>query len=212
MNKVMEMSAPLNATCRSTSASNQKEPTMRLPLIITSTMLLAACSSTPPAPQAPQAPPAASTAQSARANLASASASIVSGQVRLAPMGDGVHLTGTVGGLAPRSTHGIHVHEKGDCSATDASSAGGHFNPTGSAHGRAGTATHHAGDMDNLVADGSGVAPVNIHLSGVTLGGGAPNDIAGRALIVHAAADDYTTQPAGNAGARVACGVITTAP
>lgn len=192
---------------------------MRIHLIIASTCLLVACSSTPPAPEEPQAqqsaqglPPATSTARSARANLASASGSIVSGQVMLAPMGDGVHLTGTIGGLSPGSTHGIHVHEKGDCSAADASSAGGHFNPTGSAHGRTGTATHHAGDMDNLVADGSGVAAVNIHLSGVTLGGGAANDIAGRALIVHASPDDYTTQPAGNAGARVACGVITVMP
>ena len=69
-------------------------------------------------------------------------------------------------------------------------------------------ATHHAGDMDNLVSDASGVAKVNMHLRGVTLGGGAANDIAGRAVIVHAAPDDYRTQPTGNAGARVACGVI----
>ena len=124
-------------------------------------------------------------------------------------MGDGVHLRGTVGGLAPNSQHGIHVHEKGDCSAVDASSAGGHFNPGASTHGRAGSGPHHAGDMDNLVADHEGVAQINIHLHGVTLGGGAANDIAGRALVVHATADDYTSQPAGNSGARVACGVIT---
>src|SRR3546814_10546371 len=92
-----------------------------------------------------------------------------------------------------------------------ASSAGGHFNPTGSPHGRAGTPTHHAGDMDNLTANAQGVADVNIHLAGVTLGGGAANDIAGRAVIVHAAPDDYTSQPSGNAGARVACGIITPA-
>lgn len=182
---------------------------MRAPLIATATLLLAACSSTPPAATTPPPATARSTAQSARANLASASGSLVSGQVTLAPMGDGVHLTGTVGGLAPHSAHGIHVHEKGDCSAADASSAGGHFNPTGKAHGRAGTATHHAGDMDNITADAEGVAKVDIHLAGVVLGGGAASDVVGRALVVHAAPDDYMTQPAGNSGARVACGVIT---
>lgn len=188
---------------------------MRTPLIAAaSTILLAACASAPPAPPAPASVPAAaaparSSAQAAQANLAPASASLVSGRIALAPMGDGVHLTGTLGGLAPNSTHGIHVHETGDCSAADASSAGGHFNPDGSAHGRAGSGPHHAGDMDNLTADAQGVAQVNIHLAGVTLGGGAANDIAGRALVVHAAPDDYTTQPSGNSGARVACGVIT---
>lgn len=186
---------------------------MRALLIaLTASSVLAACSSTPPAARSAPAAPAQSTAQSARANLASASGSLVSGQVTLTPMGNGVHLSGNIGGLPPNSTHGIHVHEKGDCSAADASSAGGHFNPTASAHGRASATTHHAGDMDNIVANADGVAQVNIHLMGVTLGGGAANDIAGRALVVHAAPDDYTTQPSGNSGARVACGVIAVAP
>jgi Cu-Zn family superoxide dismutase len=165
-----------------------------------------ACASAPPAPPAP--PPPQSTAKSAQANLAPASGSLVSGRVMLVPMRDGVHLTGTIGGVLPSSVHAIHVHDKGDCSAADASSAGGHFNPAGSAHGRAGTPTHHAGDMDNVTADGNGQIQLDIHLASVTLGGGAANDIANRALVVHAAADDYTSQPAGNSGARVACGVI----
>ena len=75
-------------------------------------------------------------------------------------------------------------------------------------HGRAGQGAHHAGDADNLVADAKGVARVDAHLGGLSLGNGAANDVAGRAVIVHAAADDYSSQPAGNAGARVACGVI----
>jgi len=171
-------------------------------------LLITGCTS---APRAPAPPPAQvqSTAQAATVNLASASGSLVSGKATLQPMGDGVHLSGTVGGLAPNSQHGIHVHEKGDCSASDASSAGGHFNPAASAHGRASSGPHHAGDMDNLVTDSEGVAQIDIHLHGVTLGGGAANDIAGRALVVHAAPDDYASQPAGNSGARVACGVIT---
>lgn len=171
---------------------------------------LAGCASQPPAAIRPAPSPAAavSTARQAVANLASASGSLVSGRLLLQPMGDGVHITGEIGGLPPGSSHGFHIHEKGDCSAVDASSAGGHFNPGAQPHGRAGHGAHHAGDNDNLVADASGVAHVNAHVAGVTLGGGASNDIAGRALIVHAAADDYASQPAGNAGVRVACGVI----
>ncbi len=189
-------------------------------LASTTALLLAACSSTPQtrsdtaaADTAPAAPElaTASTLQNASVNLAAASGSLVSGRLSIMPMGEGLHLTGEVGGLEPGSTHAIHIHEKGDCSAADASSAGGHFNPTGSPHGRAGTPTHHAGDMDNIVANAEGVADINIHLADVTLGGGAANDIAGRAVIVHAAPDDYTSQPSGNAGARVACGVINAA-
>ena len=86
------------------------------------------------------------------------------------------------------------------------------FNPAAQAHGRSGQGAHHAGDTDNIVADAKGVARIDAHVTGVTLGGGAANDIAGRAVIVHASADDYTTQPTGNAGARVACGVIKVAP
>ena len=75
-------------------------------------------------------------------------------------------------------------------------------------HGRVSSAAHHAGDMDNIVANAKGVAQVDVHADGPVLGGGAPNDAIGRAVVVHAAADDYASQPAGNAGARVACGVI----
>lgn len=176
------------------------------PTTIAACMLLAGCASTTLAPK-PDAV-AASTASEAVANLNSASGSLVSGKLTLVPMGNGVHISGEVGGLKSGDARGFHIHEKGDCSAADASSAGGHFNPAAQAHGRAGQGAHHAGDTDNIVADARGVARVNAHVTGVTLGGGAANDIAGRAIIVHAAADDYTTQPTGNAGARVACGVI----
>ncbi len=181
---------------------------MRIALLATAAALaLTACGSAPQ-PTRTAAPAATSTAKQGVANLASASGSLVSGKITLTPMGNGVHLLGEVGGLQPNSTHGFHVHEKGDCSAADASSAGPHFNPAGSPHGRADEGAHHAGDMDNIVANAEGVAKVNMHVNGVTLGGGAPNDIAGRAIVVHASPDDYTSQPAGNAGARVACGVI----
>ncbi|QWP77346.1 superoxide dismutase family protein [Lysobacter sp. K5869] len=186
--------------------------TLRIAVLAAATAALAACGGqavkpTPPANAGAGARPV-STASSANVVLASASGSLVSGKLTLRPMGDGVHLTGEIGGLTPNSTHAIHIHEKGDCSAADASSAGGHFNPAGQPHGQVDHGAHHAGDMDNLVADAQGVAKVDAHASGVTLGGGAPNDVAGRAVIVHASPDDYKSQPAGNAGARLACGVI----
>lgn len=172
---------------------------------------LSACSTAPApssAPAAASVPPAQSTARMGMANLSAASGSLVSGKLMLMPMGGSVHMTGTVGGLAPYSVHGFHVHEKGDCSAADASSAGGHFAPGGNPHGKRGRGAHHAGDMDNITANAEGVASVNVYLDDVTLGGGAANDIAGLAIVVHADPDDYTSQPSGNAGARVACGVI----
>ncbi len=178
-------------------------------------LALAACSSTPDHSSrskhaAPVKAPMSttSTVQRAHVNLASASGSLVSGRLVLVPMAGGLHLTGEIGGLKPGGSHAIHIHEKGDCSAADASSAGGHFNPTGEMHGRSSTSVHHAGDMDNIVANAKGVARIDVHATGPVLGGGAPNDAIGRAVIVHAAADDYTSQPAGAAGARVACGII----
>lgn len=188
---------------------------MKITLLGSACMLaFAGCASTPSTNSSASASSVAavSTARSATVNLASASGSLVSGKVMAMPMGDGVHLRGEVGGLAANSTHAIHVHEKGDCSAADASSAGEHFNPTADPHGKPGSGAHHAGDMDNIVANASGVAPIDMHVMGVTLGGGAVKDVAGRALIVHAMPDDYRSQPSGNAGARVACGVIKATP
>ena len=177
-------------------------------------LMLAACASQPAvAPKPTQATPAAiSTSKQAVANLAAASGSLVSGKLTLLPMGAGVYIRGDIGGLTPGSSHGFHIHEKGDCSAVDAASAGGHFNPAMQPHGRAGHGAHHAGDSDNLIANANGVAHVAVQVDGVSLGGSAATDIVGRAIIVHANADDYSSQPAGNAGARVACGVIRATP
>ncbi len=169
--------------------------------------LLAACSSTPPPKPAP-APAAVHQLRAATANIAPASGTLVSGRLNIEAVDGGVRIRGELGGLGRGTQHAIHVHERGDCSAADGSSAGGHFNPTNALHGRAGQGPHHAGDMDNLRADANGVAQVDIHLRGVVLGGGAPVDVLGRAIIVHAAPDDYSSQPSGNAGARIGCGVI----
>ena len=184
---------------------------MRLPaLALASTLALAACSSTPVSTRSPgtAATGPAAPARRAIVHLTAASGSLVSGTLQLASSAGGVHVTGVVGGLAPGSSHGFHVHETGDCSAADASGAGGHFNPAALPHGRAGSHQHHAGDIDNLAAGWDGVAHVDAQLTGVSLGDGGRDDIAGRAFVVHAAPDDYRTQPSGNAGARIACGVI----
>ena len=111
-----------------------------------------------------------------------------------------------VSGLTP-GEHGFHVHEVGDCSAADATSAKGHFNPAGKPHGHHGGAERHAGDMPNLVADASGTANLAAELSQLTLGNDA-NGIAGRSVVIHADPDDFKSQPAGNSGKRVACGVV----
>lgn len=182
---------------------------LRLLPLAASIALLAACASQPASDDMSSTSMPDNGVDMASVALAPASGSMVSGKLMLMPMGDGVHITGDIGGLAPNSTHGFHIHETGDCSAADASSAGGHFNPAGDSHGRVSAPHHHAGDSDNLVADANGVAHVNAHFPGVALGGGGANDVIGKAVIVHADADDYTSQPSGNAGARIACGVIT---
>lgn len=112
-----------------------------------------------------------------------------------------------VSGLEPGSEHGFHVHERGDCSAPDATSAGGHFNPTGKPHGPQ-SSEHHAGDLPNLKADATGRAEMALPITGLSAGSGETG-IIGRALVIHAMPDDYRSQPAGNSGGRIACGVIT---
>ena len=180
------------------------------------TLVLVSCDRRqPPAPETQAAEPAASASPAAPAEQARHSASLAptqgnkaSGALEFASQGDSVAVTGTINGLEPGSTHGFHVHEKGDCSAPDASSAGGHFNPTSQPHGNPDAPPHHGGDLQNISADAQGVAQVNLQLSGVTLGSGAPDDIVGKAVVVHEKADDYKSQPAGNSGARISCGVI----
>ena len=130
------------------------------------------------------------------------------GELRFELVDDNIHVTGRVTGLSAGGEHGFHVHETGDCSAPDATSAGGHFNPDDSDHGRAGQGEHHVGDSDNLIADDDGVAEVDRWLHGATLGDGADTDIVGKGVIVHADPDDYVSQPTGDAGDRLACGVI----
>lgn len=145
-------------------------------------------------------------AQGTNIELKPTQGSQVSGTLSVVTMGRGIHFRGNITGLAP-GKHGFHIHEKGDCSAPDATSAGAHFNPDNKPHGASDAAEHHAGDLGNIEADASGAAKIDMHVNGLTLGTEA-NSAKGKAVIVHAAADDFTTQPTGNAGARQACGVI----
>ena len=129
----------------------------------------------------------------------------VKGMITFTQTDKGVKVVAHLEGLTP-GKHGFHVHEFGDCSAPDATSAGGHFNPTQMTHSGPTDATRHSGDLGNIVADEKGVADLEWVDPMMQLTG--PQSIIGRAVIVHAKEDDLKTQPTGNAGAREACGVI----
>ena len=131
----------------------------------------------------------------------------VAGTVSFQPRGARTVVNARITGLKPNAEHGFHVHEKGDCSSADASSAGGHFNPGGQPHAFHGVRERHAGDMPNLRADASGAASLSWETDALTIDAG-PSGLIGRSVVVHRDPDDYRTQPAGNSGPRLACGVI----
>lgn len=139
------------------------------------------------------------------AELHPASGSKVAGMVTFTKVDGGVKIVADVTGLKP-GEHGFHVHEFGDCSSPDATSAGGHFNPGHMQHGAPDATIRHAGDFGNLVADASGKAHYERVDTVISLD--RADSIVGYAVIVHEKVDDLKTQPTGNAGARVACGVI----
>ncbi|HEX2059197.1 MAG TPA: superoxide dismutase family protein [Thermoanaerobaculia bacterium] len=165
----------------------------RLVLFSVSLLLLASCASV-------------ATGPSAIANLSPTSGSNASGTVLLTQLGDGsvevrVNLTGV-----PAGVHGFHIHEKGDC-GDNGNAAGGHYNPTNVAHGAPNADPHHAGDWGNVTADAQGNVNARFVTRSVTVTEG-PTTAVGHAIILHANPDDLTTQPTGNAGARIACGVV----
>jgi len=157
--------------------------------------LITACQTMPP--EAPR----------ATAQLQPTKGSKTFGEATFEQVGDKVRVVVFVQGLKPGQEHGLHVHEAGDCSSGDGMSAKGHFNPHGKPHGHHGSAERHAGDLPSLKANKEGRANVQVDLDVITVAPG-PASIIGRGLIVHADPDDYKTQPTGNAGARIACGVI----
>jgi len=122
--------------------------------------------------------------------------------------GQDVVFTAKLSGLTP-GVHAIHIHEKADCSAADASSAGGHWNPTFKKHGKWGDSNHHKGDIGNFTADVDGNATIVLTTNEWCVGcADKTKDVLGKGLIVHEKADDYVTQPTGDAGGRVACTAI----
>lgn len=147
-------------------------------------------------------------AQSAKATFKNADGATV-GSADLTQVVDGVFLKVTVKGLPP-GEHAFHVHAVGKCEPPF-TSAGGHFNPDNKKHGMMSAEGHHAGDMPNLVIPASGELTVEVVNTAVTLDKGKPNSVFkpdGTALVIHASPDDYKTDPTGNAGGRIACGVI----
>ena len=145
----------------------------------------------------------------ATANLQPTKGNQAKGTVTFTPTDDAnkvkvqVHLSD----LKPGSRHGMHVHEKGDCSAADASSAGGHFNPAGKPHGDRSVTEKHAGDLGNVEASSAGKVSATFDVDDISVSDGQQG-IIGKSVILHAKADDLKTQPSGDSGDRIACAVI----
>ena len=162
--------------------------------IVATALFLASC-----ATMAPDGP-------SVTAVVRPASGSQAHGTVKFTQVGKRVRVDAEIAAL-PAGLHGFHIHEKGDCTAPDATSAGAHFNPAAKKHGAPDSAEHHAGDLGNLSANEYGKATLSMMLDGISVGVGA-DGVIGRGVIVHADADDMKTDPTGNAGGRIGCGVI----
>jgi Cu-Zn family superoxide dismutase len=146
--------------------------------------------------------------KSAHADIMDAQGSKV-GTARITAGADGVSVLVNVEKLSP-GTHGIHIHNIGKCEGPAFTTAGGHFNPDMKKHGKDNPDGPHAGDLLNLEVGADGAGKATLHAMGVTLGDG-PNSLfhdGGTAIVIHATADDYKTDPSGNSGARIACGVI----
>lgn len=141
----------------------------------------------------------------AEAKIQPASGSQVIGTVTFEEVNGGVKIVADIDGLTP-GKHGFHVHEHGDCSAPDASKAGAHFNPRNTRHGGPDSSERHVGDLGNVEADSKGHAHYERVDALISLKGS--ETIVGRTVLVHADPDDYVSQPAGNSGKRIGCGVI----
>ena len=141
----------------------------------------------------------------ASAVLSAASGSVAGGTVKFIRYRHGLRVEAKFGGLSP-GLHGFHIHENGDCSAPDAKSAGGHFNPASGHHAGPDEPHRHLGDLGNLEADAAGNATYSRSFPDLKIDG--EFSIIGKSVIVHAKADDFKTQPSGDSGDRVACGII----
>lgn len=177
----------------------------RLILLTTCTLLtLTGCGSTPKSDETATQPPARPEPVRLEAKLEARTQSRLTGSVVFEPAGpDSLLVKYEVTGLAKNSKHGMHIHEKGDCSAPDAASAGGHWNPDNQPHGDLTSAKRHPGDLGNIVANKKGIAKGEIRVPAFKMGSAL-----GLSIIVHAKADDGKSQPSGEAGERIGCGVI----
>jgi Cu-Zn family superoxide dismutase len=182
--------------------------------LLKTTLILAVCAACSHKETTSQTPPPVATSDptSVAANIGTAQALMKPGKnqktkgiVHFTQVGDKLKIEAMLEKLKP-GPHGIHIHETGDCSAADFASAGGHYNPGQSHHGSLDSSERHAGDLGNITANAKGSAKISMEVSGLSLGGA--NNIVGKALVVHGKADDFKSQPAGNSGDRVACGVI----
>lgn len=148
---------------------------------------------------------ASATVTKAIAKVHPAKGQTVTGTVTFTQLKEGVEVMADIEGLTP-GKHGFHIHEKGDCSAPDFSSAGGHYNPTHKKHGGPDSPERHVGDLGNLVADKEGKAHYERVDSVIQLNGN--ESIVNYSVVIHADPDDYVSQPSGNAGSRIGCGII----
>jgi superoxide dismutase, Cu-Zn family len=164
-------------------------------------LFLAACQSQPAAQNASMA----DDVTKAECTLYPTQGSSASGSVTFTKAADGIQIEADINGLTP-GKHGFHIHQYGDCSAMDGMSTGGHFNPDNKKHGAPTDMERHVGDLGNVTADSTGHAHLSMVDNMISFSG--PHSIIGRGMIVHAGEDDFTTQPTGNAGARVATGTI----
>ncbi len=146
-------------------------------------------------------------AKQAHALIGSSNDSGVTGMAVFTQNGDQITLTAEIQGASP-GLHAIHIHANGDCSAPDGTSAGGHWNPTGVAHGKWGEGEFHLGDIGNITVEEDGTGSITLTTDLWEIGTGSDIDVVGKGIIVHADADDFTSQPSGAAGARIGCGVI----
>jgi len=129
----------------------------------------------------------------------------VTGLVTFMQTDSGIHVTAEIRGLT-EGPHGIHIHEYGDCTASDGTSAGDHFNPFDMQHGAPSDTVRHTGDFGNIIAIADSVARMEVTDTVISFYG--ERSIIGRSVVIHAGQDDLKSQPAGSSGARIACGVI----
>lgn len=150
----------------------------------------------------------AATPMTATAGLESISGSKVSGTLKFSQENGKVHIEGTINGLKPNHSHGMHIHQNGACSGKDAKDAGDHFTVAKKPHGSPTDKTKHEGDLGNILANDKGIATVDIFTEDFSLDSKNNRSVLNRSIIVHEKEDDLKTQPSGNSGGRIGCGII----